>query len=299
MPRRKSTDTPVHAIGEHCTTHEVLDFKVSSFDETACTIAEFQERHRHDFFEIIWLKNGAGVHQIDLQDHPYQGSVVFVLSPGQIHRIAPSKKSDGYVLKFRPAALGTADDFADLMLETFISDPAAQLSPVIPIAKNLTPQLDELFSTLSDEFNGEQRDSHHIVAASLRILITQLSRLRRQRHESTTLAADPQHALYRTFRLLLERHHRAEHAVQSYARLASASVKQLNRATRTFAGKSVGEMIADRLVLEARRELYHGDGSIKSLAYGLGFTDPAYFTRFFKKQTSESPQEFRSRMMSS
>lgn len=293
---RRLSNVPIHAIGQHCAGHEVRDFKAGSFEQTACTNAEFEERHRHDFFEVVWLKNGRGIHQIDLRDHPYQGSVVFVLSPGQIHHLRPATHSEGYLVKFRPSIFGPGDPFLDLLLETFMPDTDPRASPVIPLPKFLHAHFEDMFSGMVDEFNAPQRDSHHVSASYLRILLTRLHRLRRDGSERGGLGHDQLHTAYRALRVALERHHRAEHTVRGYARMTKISPRVLSRAAQRYAGKSIRRLIADRLVLEAQRELYHGDGSVKALSYALGFSDPAYFTRFFRKQTGESPQMFRRRI---
>lgn len=294
MPRRPPA-VPVHTIGQHCADGDVRDFKVAPFDETACTVAELHECHRHDFFEIVWLKSGAGVHQIDLRDFPYRGSVAFLLAPGQIHRLLPARRADGYVVKFRPALFGDGDPFLDDLLETFLPEADPAHSPVIPIPRHLHAQFEDMFAHMTDEFLAQQRDSHHIFGSFLRILLTQLGRLKRRHDDDARLALDGSHALYRALRLAIERHHRAEHSVNGYARRLRATPRQLNRVAREFAGRSVGALIADRLALAAQRELYHGNASVKALSYALGFADPAYFTRFFRRHTGESPRAFRER----
>lgn len=294
MPRRPS-NPPVHTIGQHCADGDVRDFKVASFDETACTVAELHERHRHDFFEIVWLKSGAGIHQIDLCDHAYRGSVAFMLAPGQIHRLLPERRAEGYVVKFRPALFGPGDPFLDYLLETFLPEANPAHSPVIPVPRHLHAQFEDMFAHMTDEFAAQQRDSHHIFGAFLRILLTQLNRLKRRHDDAARLGLDEGHALYRALRLAIERHHRTEHSVNAYARRLRATPRQLNRVAREFAGRSISTLIADRLALAAQRELYHGAASVKSLAYALGFADPAYFTRFFRRHTGESPREFRER----
>ena len=73
------------------------------------------------------------------------------------------------------------------------------------------------------------------------------------------------------------------------------SESRLNRLCRAAAGKSALEVVQDRLTLEARRRLIHVAGPVSSLAYELGFDDPAYFWRFFKRRTGMTPREFRRR----
>ena len=71
------------------------------------------------------------------------------------------------------------------------------------------------------------------------------------------------------------------------------SPKRLNEITRKMLGKTITQLIHDRILLEAKRELIFSGRSIKEISYELGFEDPAYFSRFFKKQSGFSPTHFR------
>jgi AraC-like DNA-binding protein len=58
-------------------------------------------------------------------------------------------------------------------------------------------------------------------------------------------------------------------------------------------GKTVTDMIQERIVMEAKRLLFHSDLSVKEIGYSLGFEDAAYFNRAFKKKAGTTPLEFR------
>ena len=69
----------------------------------------------------------------------------------------------------------------------------------------------------------------------------------------------------------------------------------LNALCRQTVGKSALELIHERMILEAKRNLVYTSMSISEVSYAIGFSDPAYFTRFFKRQVGLSPKEFRKR----
>jgi AraC family transcriptional activator of pobA len=95
------------------------------------------------------------------------------------------------------------------------------------------------------------------------------------------------------FRSLLDKHFRTEHALQTYADRVGVSVGQLSRLCREVLGKSSLQVMNDRLIQEAQRELVYTSLPIKQLAAELGFEDDAYFSRFFRKHTGVSPKAYR------
>jgi len=92
---------------------------------------------------------------------------------------------------------------------------------------------------------------------------------------------------------LLNEHFKREQKAGFYARKMNLSPKRLNEITRKMLGKTITQLIHDRILIEAKRELIFGGRSIKEISYELGFDDPAYFSRFFKKQSGFSPTHFR------
>jgi len=283
---------PIFNIQQHCSDSGIVDFKVGSFHEDTCTAVEFEEDHRHEYFEIIWLKNGTGYHQIDLQNHPYAGSVMFMLAPGQIHKIKQQKTSEGYILKFLPSIFRQEKDFFNYILDTCLFDSDITGS-VISIPEDIQEILEHLFLRMIEEFQQIETDSQNIVSSYLKILITHISRIKRKKINEDPATRDPRYTLFREFKIVIEKKYKKEHSVQYYAEILNTQPRSLNAVSREYAGRSAGEMIQDRILLEAQRYLYHETKNVKEIGYELGFDDPAYFTRFFKKHTGFAPQYFK------
>ena len=94
-------------------------------------------------------------------------------------------------------------------------------------------------------------------------------------------------------RRLIERHFRESHKPREYAPKLKITVGHLNYLSRRHLGRTVGIVIRERLALEARRQLLHSDATSAEVGYALGFKDPAYFARFFKRETGVTPTAFR------
>lgn len=106
-------------------------------------------------------------------------------------------------------------------------------------------------------------------------------------------AVDGREPIVARFRALVERHYREHLSVADYAAMLGTTTSTLTRATRALAGKPPAEIVHDRLILEARRNLAFSGASAAQIAYALGFADPAYFARFFKARTGQTTSAFR------
>ena len=95
------------------------------------------------------------------------------------------------------------------------------------------------------------------------------------------------------FLLLLENHYTTEKRVDFYAEKLSLSAKRLNQILKQKLGKTINQILQERLLIEAKHLLFMGKESIQEIGYELGFQDASYFSRFFKKMTALSPEEFR------
>lgn len=104
---------------------------------------------------------------------------------------------------------------------------------------------------------------------------------------------DGREPLVARFRALVERHYREHLSVTDYATRLGTTTSTLTRATRALVGKPPAEIVHDRLILEARRNLAFSGASAAQIAYALGFADPAYFARFFKARTGQTTSAFR------
>ncbi|WP_288587563.1 helix-turn-helix domain-containing protein [uncultured Methylobacterium sp.] len=132
-----------------------------------------------------------------------------------------------------------------------------------------------------------------IEAHLMLVLVAGLRRLAASR--APPAPPGPQALLAARVRELVEAHHRRERPLSAYADDLGVSEARLRTACRAVTGASPGRIIRERRLLEAKRSLLYSDLGIAEIAYGLGFTDPAYFSRFFAKGTGECPRAFRDR----
>lgn len=289
---KKAQIIPIHRLTQHCADEIPTYFKVSSFDATACTVAEFQENHRHEHYEIVWLKQGQGIHYIDGVAYTYAGSVIFLLSPGQVHRMEQEEKAEGFVLKFLPEIFYNAEDAEKFLMHSSLFD-NIERQPLLKTTSTLSPVVEELFTRLSREMNSDEAGRDDILRSYLQILLVHLQRLKQQQHQFLQASRDLAFDLFQQYKIAIEKHFRRLHQVQDYEQILNTQARTLNKVARKYAARSAGQLIDERILLEARRYLHHGTLSVKEIAFELGFEDPAYFNRFFKKNIGVAPQQFK------
>jgi AraC-like DNA-binding protein len=222
---------------------------------------------------------------------------LYFLSPGQIHAWDLTEDVTGYAIMF------TNEFFSlDLKDKHVISD-----LPFLNTVKNTDPVLhvnDEQAATFNDIVQKIKREDHSsvidrddVLRAYVRILLIEAKRL--YRPTKTTYTAESGVLITKKFLLLIEAHFHAKTLVTEYAKLLGITANHLNETVKRTTGKTAGELIRNRLLLEAKRLLIHSELTISEIADRLNFEDLSYFGRFFKKHTYCSPRDFRRKSMKS
>ena len=256
----------------------------------------FLTPHRKDFYFMALVKKGNSRHWIDMVPYTLKSSAFYFTIPHQVHVKEKIEPSIGKVLCFT---------------EEFLAINENQSLKNLPIIQNphngheliLTDTdlnfVGDLMDKIQEEFSSKQDWRNEMLLAWLKVLLIYLSRLYNEQFKNEELSAD--RVLLKKFRSLIEENYVELHDVASYANMLNISAGHLGDIVKQQSGKTAIEHIHERLVLEARRLLFHTEQSIKEIAFQLGFEDAAYFNRFFKRLNSETPMQYRrdSRNMSS
>jgi AraC family transcriptional regulator, transcriptional activator of pobA len=243
--------------------------------------------HRLSFYYFHYLERGSATFKTDLKDFTINdGELAFGL-PNQIFTKLPydinmqqyALSFDEHTLKLLP---GTYQFLVNPFNANAISfDPAAQRR-----IKNL---LSGLFQLLHAP--GKQRKAE-VILAHLHTLLTEFNTAYFEQYQRQEVIAGSRLAKYIAFKLAVETQLTEQHDVQSIADQLSLTASTLYAIVKEFGGVSPKEWITNRLMLEAQRKLQYSNLSVKQLAYELGFNDPGYFSRLFKKSTGRSVSRY-------
>jgi AraC family transcriptional regulator, transcriptional activator of pobA len=244
--------------------------------------------HRHTFYEIIWVIDGAGVHAADFEEHAIGPHTVYLISPGQVHAMRVDRPLTGYRLAF------TADFF---VLDGRVADAVADLpffrvgaaNPVLAPNGEEAALLRVIAEDLLAEFTSRASWRREMLRARFQTLLLSLGRVA----ERQQVHVPPVTGTAARFHTLIEARFRRLHRVADYAALLALTPGHLNRVSKDATGESASVAIESRLVLEAKRLLVHSDAPAAEIAAQLGFPDPSYFGRFFRRHVAQSPRAFR------
>ncbi len=241
--------------------------------------------HRHNFYHFVLFMAGSGSHTIDFEKFEIAPWQIYFMSPGQIHTWEFEGEMQGYVVNFhkdlfknlllRPDYLNTLSFFSGLVRDG-----------VFEVAENDRELVVELLERIRN-FEGEK----DFVTSTLLYLFNLLNQ---QRVPSLSVESNAyNHTLLRNFLNLIEANFKSLHLPKEYAALLYITPNHLNALCKELLGQSAGEIIRDRVILEAKRLLVIKDYSVAEIAYDLNFNDNSYFTKFFKKVVGVTPEEFR------
>ena len=243
-------------------------------------------RLRAGQYHIIWAERGNGLCEVDFIPHTLAANRLFVIAPGQVY-LWGDTSIEGRAFMFEPALL--SDDAAErLMFGSGLFLPAAP-RPFIDLPPRSSGDLVALAGLVEGEFNSDPRDW-----AAIRPLVSAFANLvARASLAGHPLAAHRQAPRVRAILALIDRHYIVERSPDFYADAFGLSAKRINQITRQFLGRTVTQLVHERLVLQAKRILGVTERDVQAVGHSLGFDDPSYFTRFFRRETGQTPIEFR------
>ena len=244
--------------------------------------------HRLTFYDILLVTSGRGWFWLDDCRWRVGPGRLFFTSPGQIRRWQV-EGLDGLCLFFPSIFL--EEFFQDALLVhrlPYFHGPAAKAS--LQLATRDATSLRRRLLAMRRELHPVRPDSTHLLRAGLYEVLFTLARLNAAVRRP---AVDriPNRVVVR-FRDLVESEFPRCHMVADYARRLAVSPGHLNVLCHRFLGRSAKGLVQDRLVLEARRLLLYSDEPAGRVGHLLGFKDPSYFTRFFRRATGLPPTEF-------
>lgn len=245
--------------------------------------------HKHvDLFQILYLESGEVTVHLDGVAQTLGPAHIVLVPQMVVHEFVFRPGSGGYILTLTYALLRE-------LCQRFALASGAHPDPVVLAVGSAAA--DRYCALTLHQLDHEYRSLHSPQRGPVleTLLAVVLVWIHRQGHprDAETSALDPGSRHLAHYARLIEAHFRAEHQVHWYARRIGLTPTHLNAIVQALAGKSALQLIHERLLLEARRELIYTPRTISVIADSLGFADPAYFTRFFKRLQGLSPKDFR------
>jgi AraC-like DNA-binding protein len=266
------------------------DLLISRFAPYLKTHRNLHLAHKHSFYHLVFFTKGGGLQTIDFQQVPVKANQIYFMIPGQVHNWAFKGEVDGYIINFSvpffQAFLLKANYLEDFPFFTGIINEA-----VIDIPVELQEKVTELFEELIRETEEPKQLELDMVRSIMLQLFISIARLGLNTVNNTTPSYN--YTLMRNFQKLIEKNYTSIKLPKEYAELLYITPNHLNALCNDVLGISAGEVIRNRIALEAKRLLINNDLTVLEIANQLNFADNSYFTKFFKKQVGQTPEEFR------
>lgn len=246
--------------------------------------------HRHSFYHLVMFTSGAGQYTIDFTTFALRPYQIYFMIPGQVHAWDFVGEVDGYVVNFTDSFFQSFLLRADYLESfPFFSGIAADgvIDLPVPLGMEVGGTFEKLL-TLYPEKVPFRLDR-------LRVLLLDLFMRIEQRALTRDIHTIPPHhyTLLKNYQKLIEKNFLTLRRPKEYADLLAVSSNHLNALCKAHLGKQAGELIRNRILLEAKRLLVNLNLNVAEVGYALNFSDNSYFTRFFRKYTGQTPEEFR------
>lgn len=277
-----------HLYGEDDTADDFDFFHIETIRARSEPLGWSLGPHSHvHLFQCLMITAGFGGLLEEAGERALEPSAIVFTPPGVTHGWTFSPDTEGYVVSFTHDYLSGGGDGQDLLGLLAQQEPGNTL--VAPREYDHVKIVSYL-----EEMAAEYRDSRRRRMIFRPLLTLMLTRLFSGRELTGVIDPAPDFSLLQ-FRALVDVHFRTDRSPEFYAGEMGMTVARLNRFCRIFTDRTASQSIRERIVLEAKRLLVFSKMSVSQIAYDLGYDDPAYFSRVFRKETGQSPQEFRMR----
>lgn len=246
-----------------------------------------QDIHRHNFFFVLALKKGEGTHTIDFIPYKINDHGIFVMRPGQVHQLVLGAASEGYLMEFNMEFYHLHARGTNHILRK------ATASNHCNVTTAAFEKLNAILEYVYKEYNEAREGYHEVIRAQLDIFFIEYVR-NRQQGQCVNDTGSYEQEKFDEFMQLVESNVATKKQVSEYAGMLNLSAYQLSAITKKVLQRTPSEIINDYIILEAKRYLLATSDQVNQIAWNLGYEDPSYFIRFFRKHTGFSPEAFRS-----
>lgn len=247
--------------------------------------------HRHDFYEVLYIRHGSGLHTIDSNSYAVEPPCVFFMSPGQAHKLDLSQDIEGYIFLFAAEFYLISRTNKNRLLEFPFFFTLHQDNPPLYLGGiEQRSFIETLFVNAVSECSRTAEPPEELLRSILDTLLVSCASVYGQ---NLPRLAGRGHILVKRFLQLSEEHFRENITVDTYAKLLAVTPGHLTQVVRELTGRTSNEILRDKQILEAKRLLSHTSLSVTQIAEQMGFDDQSYFTKFFKKSAGMTPVQFR------
>lgn len=249
--------------------------------------------HLHDYYSIFWVESGEAIHATEYVEYSLKADTILFVPPGLKHRMYIDRSVGGLYILFNEEFIQyNRVNIQPLKNYRLFNNP--DFKSLITVGDGNKEKLSNITNLIHNELQNRDEYSQEIVLNLLHLFLLESRRIFDQQNQAPREQAEdtPDNTIIR-FKQLIEENFAREKNVSPYAEMLNMNPSCLNELSKRVTGITAGELIRNRVIEETKKLLYSSRMSGKEIAYELGFDDPAYFSRFFKKYTGMTLNEFR------
>jgi AraC-like DNA-binding protein len=267
-----------------------LAFKIFSFDNNSY----FDHLQRLNYYSIIWVLAGKGRLKADFTFYDLEHGTMMCFSPYQPFMINAAGGLQGVAINFHPDFFCIHKHHKEVACHGVLFNNIYQ-PPFITVKDKEQAVLMNIIDQMRAEVQQAALAQYELLVSYLKIFLIHASRLKVEQHPQarTDIADTEEPFILQNLVDAIEVHYKLKHSPREYADMLHISQKALAKISKTHFNKTLTELISERIIIEAKRELYLTSRPVKAIAWELGFHDEYYFSRFFKTNATVSPQLYR------
>ncbi len=249
--------------------------------------------HRHSFYQVLWFKN-SGNHYIDYEVVKHPANTLFLIHRNQVHYFCKDSINEGYLIHFNAVFISNLS--LELLSRFTISIFNEIGDAFISLNQTDSTRIENVFDSLFKELNEEKENYVQITTHQFISLLYQIERLKKKTMPFK-VDSNSDFSKIVTFKQTIVDNLDQNLSIQAYSNRLGLSSKKLTALTKQYTTLTPANLIKEIKILEAKRMLSNQDISIKEVAYSLGFDQPTYFTKFFKKEVNITPKQFQEQLL--
>lgn len=266
-----------------------LSFKVFEFDNSSY----FDHIQRNNYFTIIIITSGEGLAKVDLSEYAFKENTLFAFYPYQPFMLASEGQLTGISIQFHHEFFCIYRHHKEIAANGILFNNVYQ-QPFIILDQNNKQTLMNIVREIVNELKMEALRKDEVLVSYLKIFLVFATRIKLEQQSIKEINGnDKQLFIIQKLRNAIEDNFRTKHSASEYADMLHITPVVLSRTAKNHFNMTLSDLITERIIVEAKRELYLTNKTVKEIAYELGYDDEYYFSRVFKGKTDISPQLYR------
>lgn len=252
----------------------------------------FNSLRKYNHFSMLLISKGKGQVLRDQATYGFQSDCLLCFAIYQPFMVKPDSELEGMLINFHPSFFCLFKHRNEVSCNGVLFNNLYD-TPVVDLNPDEMKGLSVVTDQMKREMQNRQEPDPDVLLSYLKIFLINATRVKMEQRPGGSAEAGQLPSTLENLKNAIETNFKTLRTPGDYGELLHISVKALNKASKSHFNKTLTSLIAERLIIEAKRELYLTSKPVKQVAFELGYDDEFYFSRFFKKNVGVSPQIFR------